>query len=107
MKVKIKVNRSPVMLAWSLVVCLRMGFELEEALSLGKQLTLPYRFRSASATCSFVLLILRSILGASLSCCLYRDERNGESHLPRPRISPDRPHSGRRPSSYRQQAAFR
>lgn len=46
MKAQVTVNRAPVMTAWATVVCLRLNFSLEEALSLGQSVY------SVRCTCS-------------------------------------------------------
>lgn len=64
-KAQVSINRAPVMTAWATVVCLRLNFSLEEALSLGQ--------RSTSVCMSNPSMgLLLMVPGLIFSFCVHR-----------------------------------
>ena len=79
------VNRAPIMMAWSFVVAERLGFQREEALSIGEHPRLctatahsPHGY--GAATQPHTPLI---DLAVACSFCVYGDERNFQGGIDR------------------------
>ncbi len=101
------INRAPIMMAWAFVVAERLGFQREEALSIGRQclFSTPYSSEAVRVRCVHrtALILPRPCSHGSL--CVHGDERYNERRLARP--LPRRQAEGRGGESHRLPAVRR